>query len=37
MATTYYLIVHIESARTEYTGGGVIPKSLAGHMWYEVY
>ncbi|MFA5455500.1 MAG: calcium-binding protein [Sulfurimonas sp.] len=37
MATTYYLRVHIESAGTEYTGGGLIPKSLAGHMWYEIY
>lgn len=37
METTYYLKVNIESAGTEYTGGGLIPKSLAGHMWYEIY
>ena len=36
MATTYYLKVHVESAGTGYTGGGT-SKSLAGHMWYEIY
>jgi len=36
MATTYYLRVHIESAGTPLKDG-FIPKSLAGHMWYETY
>ena len=38
MATTYYLKVHIESAGTKHTDSeGVTTKSLAGHMWYEIY
>ncbi|MBL1243730.1 MAG: hypothetical protein COA39_004940 [Sulfurimonas sp.] len=36
MAITYYTRVNIESAGTGYTGGGT-PKSLAGHMWYQIY
>ncbi|MDD5053522.1 MAG: calcium-binding protein [Sulfuricurvum sp.] len=37
MATTYYMQVHIESMGTTYTGDGISPTSLAGHIWYEVY
>jgi hypothetical protein len=34
---TYYMQIHIESMWTTYTGGGISPSSLAGHMWYEIY
>ncbi|MCK9372540.1 MAG: hypothetical protein M0P91_05035, partial [Sulfuricurvum sp.] len=37
MATTYYLQVHIEEMLAPYPSEGPIDKSLAGHMWYEVY
>ena len=36
MATTYYVKINIEVAGTAYSGGGT-SKSLAGHMWYEIY